>query len=88
MSKQSKELRALGDSELKAKIIELSKEMIKINAQVATGTVPKNPYQIKNSKRTIARIHTIQREKELRAAVESAKKVNKQAKANTGEKKV
>ena len=74
MSKQMKELRSLAAPEKKAKLLELRKEMIKINAQVATGTVPKNPYQIKNSKKTIARILTIQRANEITQAIETAKK--------------
>ena len=45
--------------DLKNKMIELKKELIKINAQVATGTTPKSPGKIRQMKRTIARILTI-----------------------------
>ncbi|MEM3154696.1 MAG: 50S ribosomal protein L29 [Candidatus Woesearchaeota archaeon] len=54
-----KELRALGETELKQKMDELRKELMKDNAQVATGTIPKNPGKLRLAKKTIARIHTI-----------------------------
>lgn len=74
MPKQNKELRALNQNELQNRMTDLRKELIKVNGQVATGTIPKNPHQIKNAKRTIARIFTIQRERELQQALEAAKK--------------
>ena len=54
-----KELRALGEAELKAKLQELQKELMKDNAQVATGTIPKNPGKLRLAKKTIARIKTL-----------------------------
>ncbi len=54
-----KELRVLGEADLKQKILELHKELMKDNAQVATGTIPKNPGKLRLAKKTIARIHTI-----------------------------
>ena len=54
-----KDLKALPEEELKSKKIELLNELIKEKAQVATGTVPKNPSKIKLARRTIARINTI-----------------------------
>jgi ribosomal protein L29 len=53
---KTKDLRGLGKEELKAKMVELRKELIKHNAQVATGTIPKSPGQVKQTKKTIARI--------------------------------
>ena len=44
-------------------MIELRKELIKVNAQVSTGTVPENPGNVKNIKKTIARILTIKTQK-------------------------
>lgn len=49
------------------KILELKKELIKINAQIAIGTVPKNPGQVRNIKKTIAKILTIQNQKKAAA---------------------
>jgi len=54
-----KELRGMGEADLKQKIQELQKELMKDNAQVATGTIPKNPGKLKLAKKTIARIRTL-----------------------------
>ncbi len=54
-----KELKALPPAELKGKLLELKKELMKENAQVAIGTVPKNPRKLRLAKKTIARIETI-----------------------------
>lgn len=59
-----KELQPLGLNELNEKLDETRKELIKINGQIATGTSPKNPGQVKNYKKTIARIHTLLTQKE------------------------
>ena len=63
--KKNKELKSLNPAEVGTKIKEIRKELIKLNAQIATGTIPKNPYQVRNSKKTIARLLTIQRENEI-----------------------
>ena len=60
---KTKELRNLTKKDLETKLDELKKELIKLNAQVATGTVPKSPGQIKQIKKTIAKILTLQKEK-------------------------
>jgi len=39
-------------------------ELIKLNAQVATGTALKNPSQVRDIKKNIARIKTLLKEKE------------------------
>ena len=54
-----KELRTLPQEELNKKLDELYKDIMKENAQIATGTVPKNPGKIKVMKKTIARIKTM-----------------------------
>lgn len=58
-----KEIRGLGKEELISRLEELRKELIKHNAQIATGTVPKSPGQVKQNKKTIAKILTILNEK-------------------------
>jgi len=60
-----KDLRSMPVEELKAKKIELQNELIKERAQVATGTVSKNPSKIKIARKTIARINTILAGKEV-----------------------
>lgn len=65
-TKQAKELRNLSPEKLREKEVELRKELIKLNAQVATGVNPQNPGRIKVLKKGIARIKTIVHEKELK----------------------
>lgn len=67
MSKQSKELRGATLQELQPKLLELRKELIKLNAQVATGTQLKNPGQLRVVKKNIARILTEMTAKEKSA---------------------
>lgn len=55
---RKKEIMQMKQIELKTKLEEIRKELIKINAQVATGTNPKNPGQIRELKKNIARILT------------------------------
>ncbi len=57
------ELRKLNDTELDKTLLEVRKNLMKANAQIATGTVPENPGEVKILKKTIARIHTIKSEK-------------------------
>ena len=60
---KKKEVRALNVEELKSRIEELRRELIKENAQVATGTIPKSPGLIKSHKKNVARMLTIIKEK-------------------------
>ena len=57
---KAKEIKALPADQLAKKKEELEFELVKLNAQVASGTTPKNPGQIRNIKKSIARINTIQ----------------------------
>ena len=54
-----KELKAMSKDEIKSKMKELNMELIKFNSQVATGTIPKNPGQLRQTKKTIAKIKQI-----------------------------
>ncbi len=63
--KSVKEIRTLSVDALKSRIAELRKELMKYNAQVAIGTIPKNPGAIRKSKRMIARILTVVNERRL-----------------------
>ncbi|MBS3163438.1 50S ribosomal protein L29 [Candidatus Woesearchaeota archaeon] len=58
-----KELRKMDKTTMNSKVEELKKELMKLNAQVATGTVPENPGKIRSIKKTFARINTILNEK-------------------------
>ncbi|MBI2129412.1 50S ribosomal protein L29 [Candidatus Woesearchaeota archaeon] len=61
-----KELKLMGEADLKEKSSEIRKELMKLNSQVAMGTIIKNPGQIKGIKKTIARIKTILKTKEVK----------------------
>lgn len=52
----------MSKEELKEKLKELRLELIKHNSEIATGTVPKSPGLIRQTKRNIARILTILKE--------------------------
>lgn len=51
-----KEFADMEKEELKSKLVELKKELMKLNAQVATGTTPRNPGQLKQLKKSVARV--------------------------------
>jgi len=58
-----KEIRSMSKEDLNSKLEELRKELIKVNAQIATGTTPKSPGQVKQIKKNIAKIVTVIHEK-------------------------
>jgi ribosomal protein L29 len=60
---KNKELRTINPRELKTKLEDLRRELIKLNVQKSTGTSAKNPKQIKIIKKTIARILTLLQKK-------------------------
>lgn len=61
---KAKELRSKDEKELKGRLLELHKELMREYAQIATGTIPKNPGRVRQARRTIARIKTILAQKE------------------------
>jgi large subunit ribosomal protein L29 len=56
---KKKDLKNMHAPELQKRLKELRSELMKSNSQIATGTIPKNPGQIKHTKKTIARILTL-----------------------------
>lgn len=60
---KTKEIRSMSKGDLETKLEELRKELIKVNAQISTGTTPKSPGQVKQIKKNIAKILTILKEK-------------------------
>ena len=60
---KAKELKVMNELELESKKAELSKELMKINSQIAIGTIPKSPAKAREIKKTIAKILTIKQEK-------------------------
>ena len=60
------EIRDLSAGELNQKLASLKEELFNLRFQLASGQL-ENPMRIKEVKKTIARIKTIQREQELQA---------------------
>jgi large subunit ribosomal protein L29 len=58
------EIREMSQNELEEKVNDLKLEMSKERGKVAIGGFPENPGRIKEIRRTIARIKTIQNEQE------------------------
>ena len=63
---KAKEIRELSAEELNQKLASLKEELFNLRFQHATGQL-ENPTRIKDVKKSIARIKTIQREHELKA---------------------
>ena len=60
------EIRNLSAEELSSKLDELKQELFNLRFQHATGQLD-NPMRIKDVKKSIARIKTVQRENEMKA---------------------
>ena len=58
-----KELKVMNEIDLENTITELKKELMRINSQIAIGTVPKNPGKVGETKKTIAKILTIKQQR-------------------------
>jgi len=56
------ELKQLDEKKIQEKLKELRDRMIKVNFQRSTKTTPDNPGQIKETKRTIAKLLHLQKE--------------------------
>ena len=56
---KARDIKELSEQELQSKLVELHKELVKHNAQIAIGTTPKSPGAVKQAKKTIAKIKTI-----------------------------
>jgi len=53
------EIKKMQKEELDKKLYELKIELMKLNAQVATGTTPKSTKQIREIKKNLARFETL-----------------------------
>jgi large subunit ribosomal protein L29 len=61
------EIRNLSAAEMDEKVAGLKEELFNLRFQLATGQL-ENPARIREVKKTIARIKTVKREEELKAA--------------------
>ncbi len=58
------EIRDLNENELSEKLSSLKEELFNLRFQLATGQL-ENPMRIKDVKKSIARVKTVQRERQL-----------------------
>lgn len=63
--KITKELRDLSKEQLEEKLGEFKKELLKLNVQVASGATAANPGKLKQTKKNIARVLTLIKQKEV-----------------------
>lgn len=70
VSTNKKDLKSMSKEDLKVKLIELRKDLIKENAQIAIGTTPKSPGRIRQVKKGIARMIQIINDKEVKRSNE------------------
>lgn len=61
---KNKDIRQMSSEELAKKVTELKNELFNLRFQLATGQLD-NPSAIKSVKKDIARVKTVQREREL-----------------------
>lgn len=62
MSKQAKNLRKLTKEQLEQRLSDARSELMKDRGQAAAGTAPKQASRIRNNRKTVARILTLQNE--------------------------
>ncbi|MDD2227098.1 MAG: 50S ribosomal protein L29 [Clostridia bacterium] len=60
------DVRGMTTNELNAKLSDLKSELFNLRFSLATGNLPNNS-QIKNVKKSIARVKTVLREREIKA---------------------
>lgn len=63
---KAEDIRDMSAAELDQKLVGLKDELFNLRFQLATGQL-ENPMRIKEVKKTIARIKTVQREQEIKA---------------------
>ena len=66
---KANEIRKMTSSDLEKELVELKSELFKLRFQLATNGL-ENPMKIKNTKKDIAKIKTILKERELTESAE------------------
>ena len=56
------DIKKMPKDELDKKLRDLKTELMKLNAQIAIGTTPKNTKQIRDIKRTLAKVETLRKQ--------------------------
>ncbi len=67
------EIRSMSAEEKNERELELKKELIKLNAQIATGTAIKNSGHVGSIKKTLSKIKTMRKEAATKKAGEENK---------------
>ncbi len=79
------ELKQLSEPQIGQKLVDLKRELLKLNSQRATGTTLENPGKIRLVKKTVARLYT--RLTEIKSKnVQEAKKASPKKKSDGGTK--
>ncbi len=65
--KVTKEFRDASEADLQEKLKEFKKELLKLNVEAASGVNPSSPGKLRQTKKNIARILTILKEKEVKS---------------------
>lgn len=81
------EFQQMDQKQMEEKLIELKKELMKLNSQIRMGTTLESPGRPKLLKKTIAQIYTRSHEKKHAQAVAEQKQPQKQEQKPTGGKK-
>ena len=55
-------MKKMPKDELTKKLFDMKTELMKLNAQIAVGTTPKNTKQVRDIKRTIAKVETLKQQ--------------------------
>jgi len=56
------DIKKMPKDELDKKIVEMKTELMKLNAQIAVGTTPKNTKQVHDIKKNIAKVETLKQQ--------------------------
>ena len=71
------ELKQMNEALLNERLEYLRRELIRYNSQLSTGTPPENPGKIRAVKRTIARLNTLIRLKQIAKPVKQGEEKQK-----------
>ena len=74
---KAREVRGMEKNMFNEKMLELKKELVKVNAQIVIGAALKNPGQARKIKKTLAKILTIEKEKANKKPAKVAKDLKK-----------
>jgi large subunit ribosomal protein L29 len=86
---RSDEIRGMNDSEVDERLLQLKKELMKINGVLASGGIPEEVGKVREIRKTIARINTIaSQQKDNKKTISSQEKNNKKTKSKKPAKEV